>query len=171
SYRLLAPTPQTDAQFGEGVALGGSNLLIGEPTVVAPGRAYVFVDEAPREPLLDLAYRYYATSGASGSGIFRLYDDDTFATDSGARGSWTYQPTQQRFLLHFATGQFCDAFFLGRVQTITVRGVYRCQDGSEVGGLWFGTLSLPLAELPSLPLGDPALQAPPELLRELERAP
>ncbi|MGH2543905.1 MAG: hypothetical protein ACRDIB_13975, partial [Ardenticatenaceae bacterium] len=133
--------------------------------------AYLFVDDAPRAPLLEISYSYYASTGESGNGILRLYDDGTFLTDTGATGAWAYLPAQQRFLLQYDPGHFCEAFFLGQRQGSSVRGLYACQDSSEVGGLWFGTLSLPLDQLPAMPLGDVSLHAPAELRPALEWAP
>ncbi|MGH2542457.1 MAG: hypothetical protein ACRDIB_06665, partial [Ardenticatenaceae bacterium] len=150
--------PPDNDLFGAAVALANDTLVVGAPYAEAPtpaedeGLVYLFVDDTPRAPLLDLAYTYYASSGDNGTGIFRLYDDGTFVTDTGASGVWAYQPAQRRFLFQFDPGHFCDAFFLGRVQGATVRGVYNCGDGSG-GGLWVGTLSLPLAQVPAPPLG------------------
>ncbi|MGH2541217.1 MAG: FG-GAP repeat protein, partial [Ardenticatenaceae bacterium] len=159
SQQLLSPNPTDNGFFGARLALAGNTLVIGEPTLDEPGRAYVFEDDTP-QPRLDLAYTYY-TSGGSGSGIFHLLDDGTFSTDASESGAWTYQPGPQRFLLQFDAGHFCAAFFVGRVQGgNAVRGFYACQDGSGVGGVWEGSLSLPLAALPAVPVGDLSLAAP-----------
>ncbi|MGH2544952.1 MAG: FG-GAP repeat protein, partial [Ardenticatenaceae bacterium] len=175
TIKLTAADGGTDHYFGGAVTVGRRTLVVGADGATSPvfgeGKAYVFEDDSAPHLLLELPYHYYASSGESGSGLFLLYDDGTFATDLGERGRWAYLPAQQRFLFQYAPGHFCDAFLPGQVQGITVRGVYSCQDGWEVGGIWFGTLSLPLEELPTPPLGDASLQVPAELRRALERMP
>ncbi|MGH7605810.1 MAG: FG-GAP repeat protein [Gemmatimonadales bacterium] len=175
SARLTASAGAPEDRFGGAVALGNHTLVVGADGATSPtygeGQAYLFVDDAPRAPLLEISYRYYAGSGESGSGIVRLYDDGTFLTDTGATGRWGYLHAQQRFLFQSDPGHFCEAFFLGQRQGSSVRGLYACQDGSEVGGIWFGTLARPLDELPNAPIGDRSLQAPVELLRALEPTP
>jgi hypothetical protein len=173
TQRLTAADATTDDHFGSAVALADGALVVGAYRALSPlggsGVAYLFADEAIH-PLLDIAYTYYANDGSSGSDSFHLYSDGAFTTDTDATGTWSYLPAHGVVLLRFEAGHFCDALFLGRVQeTTTMRGLYDCQDGSGVRGVWVGALSLPLDALPEMPVGDGSLVAPEGMLRELEK--
>lgn len=104
------------------------------------------VQEPPVEPIMTIDFNYLWIGGDAGSGVMSLYEDGTFADDSGHSGLWVYKPSQTRFYFVFV-GDSCNAIWVGQSpdgQLIT--GPMLCRDGSNARGFWSGIIETALTD-------------------------